>query len=45
MCHCNVLLKFRTFAIEVLAANRLALLGRENRVTCVMPGDGTTDGV
>ena len=44
MCHCHVLLKFRKVAIVVLAANRLALLGRENRVTCVVPGDGTTDG-
>eukprot|EP00731_Ephydatia_muelleri_P034002 Em0044g22a len=44
MSHCHVLLKFRKLAIVVLAANRLALLGRENRVTCVVPGDGTTDG-
>ena len=41
---CRVLLKFRKVAIAVLAANRLALLGRGNRVTFVVPGDGISDG-
>ena len=41
---CRVLLKFRKVAIAVLAANRLALLGRENHVTFVVPGDGISDG-
>lgn len=41
---CRVLLKFRKVAIAVLAANRLALLGRENRVTFVVQRDGISDG-